>query len=64
MKRMLVAVFMFLGVLFQGASAPLTGERSSGTPDQRSTPESKRETQTEQERKMIQSRLRGLGYFQ
>lgn len=64
MKKMLAAVFMLLGVIFQGASAPPTEERSPGTPDQRFAPESKKETQTEQERKMIQSRLRGLGYFQ
>ncbi|GEM_PF-5240575 len=64
MKKILAAVFMFLGMIFQGASAPPKEGSTTGYPDQQLGPETERETQKVEEQKFIQSRLRGLGYFQ
>ena len=64
MKKILAVVSMLLGLIFQGATSPSEEARPTKESDERSTSELKKAPQTEQEKKMIKARLKGLGYFQ
>ena len=64
MKKIIGTIIMLIAVIFQGSAARVPEENPSLTRDKTSESQSNAELRQAQERKLVEDRLKGLGYFQ
>lgn len=64
MKKIIRTTVMLIAVIFQGSAAQVPEENASLTPKNSFESRADSELQQVQEQKIVEDRLKGLGYFQ